>query len=252
MTTNLMLADIWERVADTIPDRVALTQGARQVAWRDYDDRAARLAAAFGAAGLAPDSKVGLFLYNCPEYAEAHFAGFKMRAVPVNINYRYLDDELEYLLDNSDCEALVYHTSLGERVERVRARLPGLKLLLEVDDGGSHRVAGAVAYEDAIATHEPAARITRDPGDRYMIYTGGTTGMPKGVMYDMGAFSEAFAGFGSTGLGRAPFGSIDEIVQLVGEQAEAGALQTGPPEASPTTPRRSSQCSPPAPCSRPR
>jgi fatty-acyl-CoA synthase len=229
VTTDLMLADIWERVADAIPDRIALTQGDRAVTWRDYDDRAARLATAFAAAGLAPDSKVGLFLYNCPEYAEAHFAGFKMRAVPVNINYRYLDDELEYLLDNSDCEALVYHTSLGERVDRVRARLPGLELLLEVDDGGGHRVAGAVPYEDVIAAHEPAARITRDPGDRYMIYTGGTTGMPKGVMYDMGAFSETFAGFASTGLGRAPFGSIAEIVQLVGEQADAGALQTATP-----------------------
>jgi fatty-acyl-CoA synthase len=229
MTTNLMLADIWERVADTIPDRVALTQGARQVTWGEYDDRAARLAAAFGAAGLVPDSKVGLFLYNSPEYAEAHFAGFKMRAVPVNINYRYLDDELEYLLDNSDCEALVYHTSLGERVERVRARLPGLRLLLEVDDGGSHRVSGAVPYEDAIAAQGPAARIERDPSDRYMIYTGGTTGMPKGVMYAMGAFSETFAGFASTGLGRAPFGSLDEIAQLVAEHAESGALATAVP-----------------------
>ncbi|MFO7591064.1 MAG: AMP-binding protein [Acidimicrobiia bacterium] len=226
---GLMLADIWEGVADAIPDEVALVHGDRQLTFRDFDDRAARLASALAAAGLGPHSKVGLFLYNSPEYAEAHFAGFKMRAVPVNVNYRYLDDELEYLLDNADCEALVYHTSLGDRVERVRAKLPGLRLLLEVDDGGAHRVEGAVEYEDAIAAHEPAARIPREPDDTYMVYTGGTTGMPKGVMYAMGAFSEAFAGFASTPMGREPFGSVGEIVDLVRGQQAAGTLQTAMP-----------------------
>ncbi len=226
---TLMLADIWEAVADALPDQTALVQGTRHVTWRDYEDRAARLATALGEAGLGPDAKVGLFLFNSPEYAEAHFASFKMRAVPVNVNYRYLDEELAYLLDNVDCEALVYHTSLGERVEHVRARLPGLRVLIEVDDGGPHRVRGALAYEEVLASHPPAPRIARDPDDHYMVCTGGTTGMPKGVVYAMGAFSEAFAGFASTALGRGPFGSIDEILQVVQEQADGGTVQTALP-----------------------
>ena len=94
--------------------------------------------AALTAAGLGPDSKVGLYLYNSNEYLEAQFGGFKARAVPVNVNYRYLDDELAYLLDNADAEALVFHTSLGDRVARVRSRLPRLRLLV----GGGRRPAG--------------------------------------------------------------------------------------------------------------
>ena len=84
--------------------------------WSEFDDRAARIAGALTAAGLGPDSKVGLYLYNGNEYVEAQYAAFKLRGVPVNINYRYLDEELWYLLDNSDAEALVFHASLGDRV----------------------------------------------------------------------------------------------------------------------------------------
>jgi len=225
----MLFADVWEAIADAIPDRGALVQGERRITWAEYDERAARLATAFGAAGLAPGAKIGLFLYSSPEYAEAHYAGFKMRAVPVNVNYRYLDDELAYLLDNADCEAVVYHTSLGDRVERVRKGLPNLRLLVEVDDGSPTRVDGAVAYEDLVAAHDPAPRITRDPDDLYMLYTGGTTGMPKGVMYAMGAFTEAFAGFAATNLGRPPFTTIDDILAVVDASAQAGALLTALP-----------------------
>ncbi len=226
---TMMFADLWEAVADTIPDRTAVVQGERRITWAAYDERAARLAAAFAAAGLGPDSKIGLFCYSSPEYAEAHYAGFKMRAVPVNVNYRYLDDELAYLLDNADCEAVVYHSSLGERVERVRHRLANLRVLVEIDDGGPHRIDGAYEYEAFLAAHDPAPRIARDPDDVYMLYTGGTTGMPKGVMYSMGAFTEAFAGFASANLGRAPFTSLDEILEVVRASAESGALLTALP-----------------------
>jgi 3-oxocholest-4-en-26-oate---CoA ligase len=106
-----------------------------------------------------------------------------MRGVPVNVNYRYLDDELWYLLDNSDAEALVFHSSLGDRVARVVAGCPKLKLLVEVDDGDPViEVAGRGAFEDLVAGHEPMAHH-RSEDDIYMLYTGGTTGMPKGVMY---------------------------------------------------------------------
>ena len=105
----------------------------------------------YTAAGLGTDSKIGLYLYNSNEYLEAHYAAFKMRGVPINVNYRYLDDELWYLLDNSDSEAIIFHSSLGDRVARVADRLPKLKLLIEVDDGGAGQVPDAVAYDEVIA-----------------------------------------------------------------------------------------------------
>ena len=204
------LATLWESFADAIGDRQALICGERRCTWQVYDDRAARLASAFAAAGLKTDSKVGLYLYNSNEYLESQFAAFKLRAVPVNINYRYLDDELLYLLDNSDSEILVFHTSLGERVARVMDRAPNVKLWIEVDAAGD-AVPGAVAYESLVGGHEPAPRIRRSEDDVYMIYTGGTTGMPKGVMYDMGALLQFFIyiGFGLFSLGTPP--AIGEI-----------------------------------------
>ena len=140
---ELHYATIWESIADTIPGATAVVHGDTIRTWAEYDERAARLASAFAAAGLGHDSKIGLYMYNGNEYLEAQYAGFKVRGVPVNVNYRYLDDELWYLLDNADAEALVCHSSLGDRVAQVVERLPKLKLLIEVDDGGSGQVAGA-------------------------------------------------------------------------------------------------------------
>jgi len=205
-------ATLWEAVGDAIGDHEALVTGTTRRTWSEYDDRASRLAAAFGGAGLGPDSKVGLYLWNGNEYLESQFAAMKGRSVPVNINYRYLDDELLYLLDNSDAEALVFHTSLGDRVARVMEKAPKVKLWIEVDDGGES-VPGAVAYEDVIAGHDPAPRITRSSDDIYMLYTGGTTGMPKGVMYDMGGITQAFIqiGFPIFGLG---LPEVEEVPSL--------------------------------------
>ncbi len=176
------LADALESVADALPDQLALIQGERHVDWRTFDDRSARLAAAFTAAGLGPDSKVASYLYNGNEYTEGVFATFKMRGVPVNVNYRYLEDELVYLLDNSDAEALLFHGSLGEHVAKVRDRAPGVKLWIQVDDGSPHQEF-AERYEDVLAAHEPMPRVERSGDDLYFLYTGGTTGMPKGVMW---------------------------------------------------------------------
>jgi 3-oxocholest-4-en-26-oate---CoA ligase len=110
------------------------------------------------------------------------YGTFKLRAVPVNVNYRYLEDELVYLLDNSDAEVLLFHGSLGDQVAKVRDRAPHVKLWIQVDDG-SPRQEFAVEYEELIARHEPMARIERSGDDLYFLYTGGTTGMPKGVMW---------------------------------------------------------------------
>jgi acyl-CoA synthetase (AMP-forming)/AMP-acid ligase II len=176
------LADAFEAVSDAVPDRPALIQGDRRVTWQQFDERAARLAAAFTAAGLGPDSKVASYLYNCNEYTEGVFATFKIRGVPANVNYRYLEDELVYLLDNSDAEALLFHGSLGDRVAKVRDRAPLVKLWIQIDDG-SPRQEFAVDYEELLAAHEPMERIARSGDDLYFLYTGGTTGMPKGVMW---------------------------------------------------------------------
>ena len=176
------LANVFESVCDALPERTIVIQGEKRRTWREFDERAARLAEAFTAAGLAPDSKVASYLYNCNEYNEGVYATFKMSGVAVNVNYRYLEDELVYLLDNSDAEALLFHTSLGERVAKVRDRAPRVKLWIQVDDG-SPRVDFAVEYEELLARHEPMARIERSGRDLYFLYTGGTTGMPKGVMW---------------------------------------------------------------------
>ena len=187
----LIYTDVWEAIADTIPDQPAVIQGDRVVSWRAFDDRASRIARAFDTAGIGHDAKVGIFLYNSPEYLETQFAAFKQRATPVNVNYRYLDDELWDLLDNAECQAVVFHSSLGDRIERVKDRLPRLELLIEVPDGDG-RCEGSVLYDDVLAAYEPAPRHERSDDDIYRLYTGGTTGMQIGVLYGLGCLTRFF------------------------------------------------------------
>ena len=231
-------ADCWELIADQVPDHLAIVQGERALTWGDYEDRAARLSSLFEAYDLGPGRHVGMFMYNCPEYLETQFAAFKMGATPVNVNYRYLDDELTYLIDNADITALVYHTSLGDRVARIRHHLPRLELLIEVDDSAivgiaaTSHVEGAIAYEDVIAQHDPAPRHERDPDAVYMLYTGGTTGLPKGVMYRTGSFSSAWFTFAAQNLGREPWETSEEMAAWAADQVRSGAATRvcpGPP-----------------------
>ena len=175
-------ASVFESVADALPDRVALVRGDRRHTWGEFDDRSARLAGALSELVLGPDSKVASYLYNSNEYVEGLQATFKMRGVPVNVNYRYLEDELAYLLDNSDAEVVLFHGSLAEQVDAVRGRLPRLKAAVQVDDGSPH-LDGALTYEELIADTKPMERIDRSGDDYLFLYTGGTTGMPKGVMW---------------------------------------------------------------------
>jgi fatty-acyl-CoA synthase len=219
---ELHYATIWESIADIIPEETAVVHGDTVRTWAEYDQRAARIAAAYATAGLGHDSKVGLYMYNGNEYLEAQYGAFKIRGVPINVNYRYLDDELWYLLDNSDAEALVFHSSLGDRVAQVVDRLPQLKLLIEVDDGGTGQVARARRYDDVLATNEPMERIVRSEDDIYMLYTGGTTGMPKGVMYDMASHVGLFLRSGFPFLGQRVPRTAEEVAPLVQAITETG------------------------------
>jgi len=182
-------ATAWEHVADVFPDRDAIVHGIRRIKYREFDDAAARFARAMEVAGVPEGAKVALYLYNCPEYLIAQYGAFKHRTVPVNVNYRYLDEELVYLIENSDAEVLVFHGSLATCVERVRDKLSAVRLFVEVDDGDGH-MDGSWRFDDLLAAHEPQPRKSRFPDDLYMLYTGGTTGMPKGVMFHQGEFIE--------------------------------------------------------------
>ncbi len=196
-------ADIWETVADAVPENEALVHGETRRSWAEYENRAARLAQVFTDHGLKPDSKVALFSYNNPEYMEAQFGVFKFRGVPINVNYRYFETELIYLFDNSDSEALVFQAQFAERIAAIRDQLPNIKLFLEIEDGSGGHLEGALNFEEAIKTTDPMPRIERSEDDIYMLYTGGTTGMPKGVMYRHGDFSEGLMlGYDVRGLPR--------------------------------------------------
>ncbi|MBV9996475.1 MAG: AMP-binding protein [Caulobacteraceae bacterium] len=205
------LADIWEGIADRIGDQPALIHGDRSVNWRDFEARAARLASALSAAGLGVGSKIAIDLYNCNEWLEAFFAAIKVRAVPANVNYRYLDDELIHILTDSHAEALIFHAGLAERILRLRPRLPRIKLLVQVEDGASAPLEGGVAaYEALIAGNSAAARIPRTPDDPYLSYTGGTTGLPKGVMVGLGRAASSMA-FLAPVLGLTPEDVADPV-----------------------------------------
>jgi fatty-acyl-CoA synthase len=222
------MASIWEVVADRVPDRTAQVCGEQRTTFREFEQRAARLAAALAAAGVVPDTKVALYLFNCNEYLETVFAAMKLRAVPVNVNYRYLADELRYLLENSDAEVLVYHGALAERVAAVRAPLSRLRLLIQVETADEDRVpllAGAHAYEDLVARHDPAPRLERSGDDYVFLYTGGTTGLPKGVMWRHKAlYAQLSASY--MALGGPPPATLEEVAEAAVKLDAIG--QAGP------------------------
>jgi len=191
-------ADVFETVASLVPNSLALINGDVRRTWRAYEDRAARIARGLADAGVGHDSKVGLYGYNSNEYLEAQFGVFKARGVPVNVNYRYVEHELLYLLENADAEAIFFDAQFAPRLAAIRDQLPKLKLCVRVDDGSGAHLPGEVDFEAMIAAHGRLPRQAYDEDDIYMLYTGGTTGMPKGVMYRQGDF---VLGLGAAVLG---------------------------------------------------
>ena len=179
-----IIADVWETVADVLPDAPALSHGGLTTTWSELDQRAEHVARWLLAKDVRHQDKVALYLYNGPEYLEATFACLKLGLVPINTNYRYADDELVYLWENADTVAVVFHGTFVERIQGIRHRLPGIRSWLWVDDGTAPCPGWAVPYEEAASTFGPPGRLLvpwpRTPDDVYMLYTGGTTGMPRG------------------------------------------------------------------------
>ena len=185
---SLHFADAWQAVANLEPNRPAVICGDREVSWGEYDRRAACLAQLLKDHGLRHDSKVGIYAHNSIEYLEAQYAVFKIGGCPINVNYRYKADELIYLLENSDAEAVFFQGCYAARIWEIRRQLKNVKVFVQIDDGTESLLDESIEYERGIRDASPLQPESHSPDDIYMLYTGGTTGMPKGVMYTHGQF----------------------------------------------------------------
>ncbi len=178
-------ATIFETVADRLPDATALRQGATSTSFRDFDRRADGVAAWLVSLGVAEQDRFAQLLFNAPEYLESVFGAYKVGLVPVNTNYRYGVDELAYIWGNAEPAAVVFHGSLRPVVEAVRSRVPSVRGWLFVDDGGGDCPDWATPYETVATAPVSRQRAPwgRDGDQLCLLYTGGTTGLPKGVMW---------------------------------------------------------------------
>ena len=185
MTTGWTFADVWEAVADANPDAPAQRHGDAVTSWRTFDRIADGVAAMLLGQGLVRQDKVALYLHNGPEYMQAAFACLKAALVPVNTNYRYLGDELAELWRNADAAAVVFHGAFAPRIEAIRARCAGVRAWLHVDDGSGPCPPWAQPWSGAAARADARVRAPwgRSGDDLILIYTGGTTGRPRGVMW---------------------------------------------------------------------
>jgi len=237
-------AEIWETAAAQLPDAPFAKQGARTVNWAQADRRAEGIAAHLLDRGAKKQDKVAQYLYNGVEYLETFFACYKASLVPVNTNYRYTADELVYLWENADAIAVIFHGTFVDTIEPIRSRVPKVRTWIWVDDGSGTCPDWAVPYEDIVETAGAPVRtrVERSGDDLYMLYTGGTTGMPKGVMwrqedlivalgsglglsvpeeYDAGFLASAFTRRGPVGLPACP------LMHGTGALTAFGTLNSG-------------------------
>jgi len=204
------MADVWEMAADAVPDRDALVVGAERRTYAQLEDNANRLADLLASRGIGPGDHVALYLENCPEYVEAMLAAWKLRAVTINVNHRYVADELRYLLDNSDSVAVLTQPSLAPVVQAVLDDVPAVRFTLVTGDD----------YDAALAAASPERRVVEGRGDddHYIIYTGGTTGMPKGVVW---RHADAFYSCIGAGDPMRTGGPVERPEELPGRIAES-------------------------------
>jgi acyl-CoA synthetase (AMP-forming)/AMP-acid ligase II len=238
------LAAVQTAVEAAVPDRECVVAADRRLTYRQFGDRTRQLANALRRRGLGSvtdrstleghqsgQDHLAVYLHNCPEYLEAMVGAYKARVAPFNVNYRYVAEELEYLLSDSSARAVVFHSAFAPTLAEVRDRLSGLEVLLQVpDDSGNALLDGAEWYEDALAAEptELAAEVEASwsPDDLYILYTGGTTGMPKGVLWRQADIFVAAMG-GRRLDNQEEWASYDEIAD---NAANGGArLLPGPP-----------------------
>ena len=238
------LAEIHEAIAGELGGRDCVVQGQRRISWQGFTERTRRLASFLRDRGLGSVTErselepwqsgqdhVALYLYNGPEYLEGMYGAFKARTVPFNVNYRYVEDELAYLLEDAGARALIYHLEFAPRLAPIAGRLEGLELLVAVDDGsGQEPVAGSVMYEDALAAAVPGdAPAGLSPDDLYMVYTGGTTGKPKGVMWRQADIFAAALGGRPRPESDGEYGGLEEILARVRAQRHPLVVLPAPP-----------------------
>ncbi|TXI64625.1 acyl-CoA synthetase [Mycolicibacterium mageritense] len=212
-------------VASAIPDRALIIQGDRRYSYGEIITRSNRLAAYLHSRGLGARTErdglaghevgqdlLGVYAYNGPEYVESMLGSFRARVAPFNVNYRYVKTELQYLLADAGATALVYHAAFAPRVAEILPDLPSLRVLIQIaDDSGNDLLYGAVDYEKIVGVDVPAPPVEPCGDDLYVLYTGGTTGMPKGVLWRQhDIFMTAFGGRNMVTGEQA--GSVDDIV----------------------------------------
>ena len=229
----LNLAAVHEALAEAFPARECLVFRERRLSYAQVTDRTRRLADLLrrhglgrrrSRAGLAGwesgQDHVALYLYNGNEYLEGMLGAFKACAAPFNVNYRYVDEELLYLFRDADARAVVYHASFAPTLARIRGQLPGVRLWLQVaDESGEALLPGALDYEEALAAAEPREPGGLSPDDLYILYTGGTTGLPKGVLWRQEDIFRA-------GLYTEEVGGLADVVARA--RAREGELRTLP------------------------
>jgi 3-oxocholest-4-en-26-oate---CoA ligase len=212
------LADLFEIMAAVVPDRLALVAGDVRLTYRDLDERASRLAAALSDRGIARGEHVAILSYNRAEWIEAMLAAYKIPAVPINVNYRYVADELHYVLENSDSVAVVHEPEFAPVLQEIAPRVKGMKLSVEI----------GAEYEAIIASaRSEGSPSRRSSDDHYILYTGGTTGLPKGVVW---RHEDIFFGaLGGGGFGLNPITTPEELAgRALPEEVRMLPLLTAP------------------------